>query len=116
MGYQKGLTPLIEYFVDEAGDSVLWGRRGKVLIGTSGCSNYFVLGMAYIKDPVKLASQAQELRKQILEDPYFRGVPSLDPGRDKTAITFHAKDDPSEVRRDFFNLLLQHDIEFHAVV
>ncbi len=116
MGDQKGLTPLIQYFVDEAGDSVLWDRRGKVLIGTKGCSNYFVLGMACIKDPVKLALQAQELRKQMLEDPYFRGVPSLDPNKNKTAVAFHAKDDPGEVRRDFFKLLLQHDIEFHAVV
>jgi hypothetical protein len=110
------LIALIEYFVDEAGDSVLWGRRGKLLVGTEGCSKYFILGMVHVKDPKRLALQAQELRQQILEDPYFRGVPSLDPVKCRTAVAFHAKDDPSEVRRDFFKLLMQHDIKFHAVV
>jgi hypothetical protein len=107
---------LIEYHVDEAGDSVLWGRRGKFLVGAEGCSKYFILGMVRVRDPERLGSRADALRRQTLEDPYFRGVPSLDPAKRRTAVAFHAKDDPSEVRRDFFKLLLQHDIEFHAVV
>jgi hypothetical protein len=72
--------------------------------------------MALVRNPVELALQVRELRRQILEDPYFHGVPSLDPARGRTAIAFHAKDDPGEVRRDFFKLLMNHDIEFHAVV
>lgn len=107
---------MIEYFVDEAGDSALWGRRGKVLIGTKGCSSYFILGMIRVDDAARLALEANELRSQILADPYFRGVPSLDPARRRTAIAFHAKDDPPEVRRDFFKLLLRHEMTFHAVV
>ena len=90
---------MTEYCVDEAGDSVLWGRRGKVLIGTEGCSSYFILGMVQVDDADELASDARELRKQILADPYFHGVPSLDPARRRTAVAFHAKDDPPEVRR-----------------
>jgi len=105
-----------EYCVDEAGDSVLWGRRGKALIGTEGCSKYFILGMVQVTDAERLASEARELRSQILADAYFRGVPSLDPAKGRTAVAFHAKDDPPEVRRDFFKLLLQHEITFHAVV
>jgi hypothetical protein len=107
---------LLEYCVDEAGDSVLWNRRGKLLVGTEGCSRYFILGMVCVRDAEKLATEAQELRERLLADPYFRGVPSMDPEKGRTAAAFHAKDDPSEVRRDFFSLLLQHDIEFHAVV
>jgi hypothetical protein len=45
------------------------------------------------------------LRLEILADPYFKGIPSLDPGRKKTALFFHAKDDPPEVRREIFKLL-----------
>lgn len=107
---------MTEYFVDEAGDSVLWGRRGRVLIGTEGCSSYFILGMVEVRGVEALAARAAELRRQILSDPYFRGVPSMDPARRRTAIAFHAKDDPPEVRRDFFKLLLEHEITFHAVV
>ena len=107
---------MTEYCVDEAGDSVLWGRRGRVLTGTEGCSNYFVLGMVKVEDAEALAFRAEELRKQILTDPYFRGVPSLNPAKGRTAVAFHAKDDPPEVRRDFFKLLLEHEITFHAVV
>lgn len=107
---------MTEYCVDEAGDSVLWGRHGKVLIGTEGCSKYFILGMIQVNDAETLHWEAMELRQQILADPYFSGVPSLDPARGRTALAFHAKDDPAEVRRDFFKLLLQHEVTFHAVV
>lgn len=107
---------MIEYCVDEAGDSVLWGRRGKMLIGTEGCSSYFILGMVQVSDAARLQAEAEGLRQQILADPYFRGVPSMDPAKRRTAVAFHAKDDPPEVRRDFFKLLLRHDITFHAVV
>jgi hypothetical protein len=34
------------YFVDEAGDPALFGARGKVLVGSEGCSRYFILGLA----------------------------------------------------------------------
>ncbi|MHB9035102.1 MAG: DUF3800 domain-containing protein [Armatimonadota bacterium] len=110
------MASLIEYCVDEAGDSVLWGRRGKLLVGTEGCSKYFILGMVCVRDAERLASEAQELRQELLSDPYFAGVPSLDPAKGRTAVAFHAKDDPAEIRRDFFKLLMRHDVEFHAVV
>jgi hypothetical protein len=56
------------------------------------------------------------LRKQILSDPYFKGVPSLLPERKKTASEFHAKDDLPEIRREVFSLLMQHELHFFAVV
>lgn len=45
------------------------------------------------------------LRDQLLADPYFRGVPSMRPEVRKTALFFHATDDPPEVRREVFRLL-----------
>ena len=42
------------YFVDEAGDAVLFGSRGKVLIGTGGCSRFFMLGLLDVHDPERL--------------------------------------------------------------
>lgn len=32
------------YFVDEAGDPVLFNRRREVVVGRDGCSRYFVIG------------------------------------------------------------------------
>jgi hypothetical protein len=33
------------YFVDEAGDPMLFNRRKEVVVGGEGCSNYFILGL-----------------------------------------------------------------------
>ena len=104
------------YYVDEAGDPTLFGSRGKHLVGTEGCSTYFILGKLDIAEPEKLAVELAELRTRLLADPYFRGVPSMQPDQRKTAIAFHAKDDLPEIRREVFNLLLNHDVQFYAVV
>ncbi|MDO8586815.1 MAG: DUF3800 domain-containing protein [Armatimonadota bacterium] len=104
------------YCVDEAGDPTIWGRRGKVLIGCEGCSNYLILGSVKIGNLATLSHSLESLRKELLSDPYFKKVPSMQPENRKTAVCFHAKDDLPEVRRDVFSLLLKQDIEFHAVV
>ena len=104
------------YFVDEAGDPNLFKRRGKTIVGKDGCSKFFILGLADVADPVTVGAALESLRKTLLADPYFKDVPSFDPSRRKTAIAFHAKDDLPEVRREVFNLLMQFDIRFYAVV
>ena len=104
------------YFVDEAGDPNLFKRRGKPIVGKDGCSKFFMLGVADVADPQAVANELTELRTRLMADPYFKGVPSFDPARRKTAIMFHAKDDLAEVRREVFNVLLKHDIRFYAVV
>ncbi len=104
------------YFVDEAGDPTLFGKRGKLLVGTEGCSKYFILGKLDVADPDFLAAEMTSLRTRLLADPYFRGVPSMQAAQRKTAIAFHAKDDLPEVRREVFNLLLGQKVQFFAVV
>ena len=103
-------------FVDEAGDATLFSARGRVLVGSEGCSRFFMLGALEVNDPAALAADLTALRQELLADPYFKDVPSMQPGRRKTAIAFHAKDDLPEVRREVFRVLLQHDLQFHAVV
>ncbi|MBN2391984.1 MAG: DUF3800 domain-containing protein [Anaerolineae bacterium] len=106
------------YFVDEAGDAVLFSskRRGKVIVGTSGCSRYFILGMVDIPDVATVGRELNILRAELLADPYFKGVPSMQPDAHKTADAFHAKDDIPEVRRAVFDLLRRHEFHFSAVV
>lgn len=104
------------YFVDEAGDLTLSGKRGKVLVGTPGCSKYFMLGVAYVPDPRQVAQALSHLRSDLLADEYFRGVPSMQPEAGKTARYFHATDDLPEVRREVFRLLPQFGAKVQVVI
>ncbi|NKC15081.1 MAG: DUF3800 domain-containing protein [Gammaproteobacteria bacterium] len=106
----------INYFVDEAGDPTLFNRKGHLIIGDNGCSNYFILGKMAIGEPAQVERALEALRAELLADPYFKDVPSMQPKYRKTAIAFYAKDDLPEIRREVFKLLLKKDLRFYAVV
>jgi hypothetical protein len=102
--------------VDEAGDPTLFNRKGRLIVGNEGCSRYFILGKLEIEEPEALAKQLDALRSDLLADPYFKAVPSMQPENRKTALAFHAKDDVAGVRREVFRLLLASKLRFYAVV
>ena len=105
------------YFVDEGGDSTLFSKTGKTLVGTEGCSRFFILGLLDVPDPMTLNDRFDELRTRLMSDSYFKDVPSMQPDARKTAIAFHAKDDLPEVRRDVFQILRGTEgLRFFAVV
>lgn len=104
------------YFVDEAGDPVLFNRRGKVVVGTEGCSRFFIVGFLDAADPIKLGVELDQLRRSLLSDPYFKKIPSMQPDKEKTALGFHAKDDVPEVRREVYRLLIGHKLRFCAEI
>lgn len=99
------------FFVDEAGDLTLRGRRGKPLLGTEGVSRCFMVGMAHIADLDGLQADLSTLHGDLLKDKYLKHVRSMRPEAGKTAKFFHAKDDCPEVRREVFKLLARHDIK-----
>jgi len=107
---------VIHYFVDEAGDPVLFDGKGRVLVGNEGCSKYFIVGKLDVDDPDGLGVKLEALRAELLADPYFKRVPSMQPERGKTCAMFHAKDDAPEVRQAVFKLLRELDLRFYAVV
>ena len=105
------------YFVDEGGDSTLFARKGRVLIGTEGCSRFFILGVLDVLDPASLQDNMDKLRAELVNDPYFQNIPSISPEAKKTAISFHAKDDIPEVRKEVFSLLHNTEgLRYFAVV
>ncbi len=104
------------YFVDEAGDARIFDAKGRLAAGQEGCSSFFILGALDAVDPASLSQDMDDLRAQLLADPYFRDVPSMQPDARKTALAFHAKDDIPEVRREVFSLLARHNLRFLAVV
>lgn len=104
------------FFVDEAGDGTVFDSKGNVIVGTEGCSRYFLLGLLDVAEPERLTKEMEELRTGLLADPYFKCVPSMQVEERKTALAFHAKDDLPEVRREVFSLLRKHELRFYAVV
>ncbi|TVQ93027.1 MAG: DUF3800 domain-containing protein [Chromatiaceae bacterium] len=75
-----------------------------------------MLGKLEIDEPEVLGAQLTALREELLADPYFKAVPSMQPQQRKTALAFHAKDDIPEVRREVYRLLLKAEVRFYAVV
>ena len=115
-GAGLGAPATAHYFVDEAGDGVIFNARGQVIIGTEGCSRHFIIGALQVQSPDALEADLNALRTNLLADPYFKGVESMRPERRKTALGFHAKDDVAEVWREVFSLLLRHEMKFFAAV
>lgn len=106
----------LHFFVDEAGDPTLSDARGRILVGQEGCSKTFILGKLDVGDPAALHAALEQLRADLLADPYFKRVPSMQVERGKTARAFHAKDDVPEVRREVFRVLMRFDLRFYGVV
>jgi len=79
MGRQSGSAEIrrTHYYVDEAGDPTLFGVRGKVLVGSEGCSRFFMLGLADVEESEKLAADLAALRAHLIAGPYFKEVPSI---------------------------------------
>jgi hypothetical protein len=102
--------------VDESGDGVIFDGKGRILVGTGKVQDYFTVGMIECWTLPQLIQDMNDLRQRLLSDPYFKGVPSLEPEAKKTALFFHAKDDVPEVRREVFAVLQRHDFTFYAVV
>lgn len=104
------------YFVDESGDGIIFDSKGRSLVGTGKVLDYFILGMVEMTDVSSLDTDLRQLRADLLADPYFKGVPSMQPAGGKTAVFFHAKDDPPEVRREVFKVLLRHEFNFYGII
>lgn len=104
------------YYVDESGSGVLFGQRGKVLLGHEGVPRFFSLGLLDVLQPAKLDPDVQALQRQIENDPYYEQVPSVVRRVNKGGFFFHSKDDVPEIRRMMFGLLRDSEVKFFAVV
>ena len=114
---KETLNTTRHYFIDEAGDSTLFSAKGRVLIGTEGCSRFFMVGLLEAPNPTELQRIFDDLRARLISDPYFKGVPSMQERARKTALAFHANNDVPEVRREVFQVLRDMEgLRFSAVV
>ena len=65
----KSSETVRHYYVDEAGDGALFDARGRDIIGTQGCSHFFMLGVLDVEDPQALADGLDQLRTHLLAQP-----------------------------------------------
>ncbi|RVU26976.1 hypothetical protein EOJ36_02975 [Sandaracinomonas limnophila] len=112
-------VPTFQYhcFLDEAGDTTFYGKGKTPLIGADGVSNYFILGMLTINEPIhEVREKIIQLQTTIANDPYLLEVPSIQKKKSKMGYFLHAKDDVPEVRKLGFELIKSIDCHFDAVV
>lgn len=109
-------TTATTYHVDEAGDGVLFGPKGRDRLQDADANRFFMLGMVSCADGDLVAAKLAELRAALLANPLYAGIPSMQPAAGKTARAFHAKDDHPEIRARVFDLLLTFDFKFFAVI
>jgi hypothetical protein len=108
--------PTINYYVDEAGDGVLFGPKGRDRLQDTGAHQFFMLGMIACADEAKTIAQLSGLRASLLANPLYAGIPSMQSAAGKTARAFHAKDDHPEIRSKVFDLIVGLDFKFYAVI
>ena len=104
------------YYVDEAGDGVLFGAKGRNRLDDPDAQSYFMLGMIRCADDATTGARIEALRTELLANPLYAGIPSMQPAARKTARAFHAKDDHPEVRSRVFDFISQLDFKFYAVI
>ncbi|NBQ39414.1 MAG: hypothetical protein EBU34_06455 [Alphaproteobacteria bacterium] len=104
------------YYVDEAGDGVLFGPMGSDLLSKGEARRYFMLGFVEYDAPDQIEQALSDLRQRLMSDPLFSTIASLDPARKKTALFFHAKDDHPEIRIKVFEFIRAFDFKFSVVI
>lgn len=104
-------------FLDEAGDTTFFGKGRIPILGTEGVSNTFILGMVNFKEPLQpIRNKIVDLQKSIERNDYYNSVKSIIKRIEKGGFYFHAKDDIPELRKEFFDFILDINCSFQAVV
>jgi len=105
------------FFLDEAGDTTFYGNGKVPLLGTEGVSQYFILGILTINEPLDtVRKKVIELQNNIAFDEYLIDIPSIKKKKSKYGYFLHAKDDVPEVRKMAFELIKSIDCSFDAAI
>lgn len=106
----------VTYYVDEAGDGVLFGPKGRNRLADPEAPQFFMLGMVRCAGDAEAVTALESLRRELMAHPLYASIWSLRPEEQKTARAFHAKDDHTDIRTKVFERLLSLDFKFYAVV
>ncbi len=104
-------------FLDEAGDTTFFGKGKIPIVGSEGVSKAFIIGMVKFKEPLQpLREKIINLQNEVINDPYFKDIPSIQKKVNSKGYYFHATDDIPEVRKIFFEFINSVNLSFEAVV
>jgi len=107
---------IVTYSVDEAGDGVLFGPKGRDRLADADAPQFFMLGMVRCASDEAVARALAGLRVALQSNPLYATIFSMKPEAQKTARAFHAKDDHVEIRSKVFELITTLDFKFYAVI
>lgn len=108
---------VVHRFLDEAGDTTIFGKGKIIRLGQPGVSSTFILGMVKFREPLApIRGEIIQLQKKIEADPYFLEVPSIRKKQIAGGYYFHATDDIPEVRKEFYDFIKSKDCSFEAIV
>jgi hypothetical protein len=67
----------VTYYVDEAGDGVLFGPQGRDRLADAEAPRFFMLGMVCCASGAEVAQQLTELRGALQKNPLYATIYSL---------------------------------------
>src|SRR5262249_4356011 len=91
MANTSNSSPVEHRFIDEVGDTTIYGKGKRVLLGTEGVSLVFGMGIVKFFRPLnEVRSEIAELHKQVERDPLFNAIPSVAKRINHGGFFFHA--------------------------
>lgn len=104
-------------FLDEMGDSTFYGKGRKIILGQTGVSLSFGIGILKIKRPIhEVREEVRDLQRDIENDPLFNTLPSVKKRVEQGGFFFHACKDTPDVRSPFLKYIRELPCEVEAVV
>lgn len=101
------------FFVDEFGDPVFYDKKGRLIVGSEGCSLILGLGFVELYDRHPARQAILALQHDIVNDPYLNKIPSV---VKHTSVALHAAKDVPEVRYLMYRLIAKLDFKAQFVV
>ena len=109
---QEPIETKMYFYFDESGSPAILGHHGKNLLENGLTSKTFSVGYVQTPNPHELLVNLEKLRKELSEDEYLSGIPSIK----NLKNGFHANKDCLEVREKVFKLLKKSDFEAYIIV
>ena len=107
---------MAKFYIDESGDGVLFGPKGRNRLLDKDAQHFFMLGMVKIEDHQAANIALSELRRSLIADPQFNELRCMRPERQQTHKYFHATNDHPDIRSKVFEVLKGLDFRFFGYV
>jgi hypothetical protein len=109
--------PTAHRFLDETGDTAFYGAGGTLILGSTGVSQSFGIGLVRIDHPLEEArAQILALQREVESDRLLNRIPSVRKRIESGGFFFHACKDAPEVRAVLLRYLLHLRCQAEVVI